>query len=228
MGVRGVARHLAARAISPIYYSERLFVTLNYITEVVEERETGPGAIDTVNVFTLQELDAHRQRMHPDVDLDYLEAFLREGGDGARVTLKTIEDAHGGRTVIGWGSYRAREFRMPEYRFGGPLADHVDVSYELELVPEFRGRGISYRGSYAGSAYRLASGRWLSAGVAREHNAPSVRQAQRSTPGRTRLVSGSFRVTRWFGGRLTKTPPWDEVRALMEYVPEGYTPPAPP
>ncbi|MEZ4502771.1 MAG: hypothetical protein R3C39_09120 [Dehalococcoidia bacterium] len=225
MSVRDVAQHLVARAVSPIYYSERLFVTLNYLTELVDDRESGPGAIDSEVVFTVEDLHKLRPRMHPDIDFEYLVSFLSEDLEGGRVTLKTIEGENGEKTFIGWSTNRARVFRMPEYRFGGRLAEHVEASYDLEIVPEYRGRGLSYRGGYHGSLYRIRTGQWLSAGVVRAHNAPSLRQAQRDSPGRMRLVSGSFRVSRWFGGRWTKTPPWDEVRALMEYVPDGFTPP---
>lgn len=224
MGTWGLAKHVLAKLISPVYYSEELAVTNGYITELVDRRETGPGAVSSEDVFTVEELYARRDRMHPDIDFAYLERFLREGSERARAQLKTIEDESGKRTYIGFSTNDSGEFRMPEYRFGGPLADHVEVGYEWELVPEYRGRGFSYRGGYSG--HRLSQGRWLSTGVARTHNTPSVRSSERSVSGSIALIPGTFRLTRWFGGRWVKAPPWDEVRALMEFVPEGYTPPA--
>lgn len=140
MGGRGLALRILAQALSPIYYSEELAVTNGYITSIEDDRESGPGAVNSESVFTVEDLVARRPRIHPDLDFDYMVRFLEEGTDQARVSLKSLEDEHGEITYIGQSAYDAGEFRMPEYGFGGPVSDHVEVSYEWELAPEYRGR----------------------------------------------------------------------------------------
>ncbi|MEZ4501017.1 MAG: hypothetical protein R3C39_00100 [Dehalococcoidia bacterium] len=226
LGVRGALWRVVLKVLSPIYYSEVLYVTNGYLVEIPDDRESGPGAVNTEVIESLEELVARRPRMHPDLDFDLLAEHFRTGSDRAWATLTGIEGDDGTVTFIALSTYDRGDFHMAEYRFGGPLADHVAVSYEWEIVPEYRGRRLSYRGRYANWNYRAHRGMWMSTGVVRSHNTPSLRSSYRQSAGTLNVVPGSFRVTRWFGGRWVQLPPWDEVRALMEFLPEGYEPPA--
>ncbi|MEZ4501018.1 MAG: hypothetical protein R3C39_00105 [Dehalococcoidia bacterium] len=226
LGVRGALWHVLRRLVSPIYYSELLYITNGYLVEVPDDRESGPGAINTDVFESVQELLAVRDRLHPDLDLDLMLRHFESGTDRAWVALTGIEGENGSVTYFSLATYDRGGFRMPEYHFGGPLADHIYASYEWEIVPEYRGRRLSYRGRYGYWAYPAERGMWASTGVIRSHNTPSLRSSYRQKDGTLSWIPGSFRLTRWFGGRWVQAPPWDEVRALIEAVPEGYEPPA--
>ncbi|MEZ4501016.1 MAG: hypothetical protein R3C39_00095 [Dehalococcoidia bacterium] len=225
LGARGAVWRIGKKALSPIYYSEVVYVGNRYLVRVPDDRESGPGAVNSEVVDTVEALVARRSRMHPDIDFDYLVRFMQEGSDKAWVSLQSIEGDDGELTYVGFATADTGEFRMPEYRFGGPLAEHVNIGYEWEVVPEYRGSGMSARGRYATWEYRRQHGQWVATGVIRSHNTPSLRFNRRQNETTFNMTVGSFRLTRWFGGRWVQAPPWPEVRAMMEHVPEDYAPP---
>ncbi|MEZ4502553.1 MAG: hypothetical protein R3C39_08005 [Dehalococcoidia bacterium] len=220
-GTRTALRRAITRLASPLYASQTLIIQNLYVDyDAIEEgAEEGPETVRGEIVETVEALAQRRGDLHPALDYDYLVRFITKPGRSRCVLFFDYTQEDGTHQIIGFRTIEQGYFEMPEYHFGGPLASNFSVVYEVEVAPSFRGKNIHGRTRRYLFQELRRRGVTCSTGVIRPHNAASLRASFRQTPGSKSTFNGSFRVSRWLGGRRVRTPSWDRVRALMESPP---------